>query len=74
MELANQDRRAPVESLLSVELVDAHRNVVLVAPGGLGKTMIAQNVTIPRATRRLHYRDRSNVPSALSAPRAGREE
>jgi len=36
--------RPLVESLLSVDFVDAHRNVVLVAPGGLGKTMIAQNI------------------------------
>ncbi len=36
--------RSLVESLLSLDFVDAARNVVLVAPGGLGKTMIAQNL------------------------------
>lgn len=36
--------RPLVESLLSLEFVGAARNVVLVAPGGLGKTMIAQNI------------------------------
>lgn len=37
--------RALVESILSLDFLDAARNVVLVAPGGLGKTMIAQNIT-----------------------------
>lgn len=36
--------RPLVESLLSLDFLDAARNVVLVAPGGLGKTMIAQNI------------------------------
>ena len=36
--------RPLVESLLSLEFVGAARNVVLGAPGGLGKTMIAQNI------------------------------
>lgn len=36
--------RPLVESLLTLDFVDAARNVVLVAPGGLGKTMIAQNI------------------------------
>ena len=36
--------RPLVESILSLEFVGAARNVVLVAPGGLGKTMIAQNI------------------------------
>jgi len=36
--------RSLVESLLTLDFVDAARNVVLVAPGGLGKTMIAQNL------------------------------
>jgi DNA replication protein DnaC len=36
--------RPLVESLLGIDFVGAARNVVLVAPGGLGKTMIAQNI------------------------------
>ena len=36
--------RPLVESLLTLEFVAAARNVVLVAPGGLGKTTIAQNL------------------------------
>lgn len=36
--------RPLVESVLSLDFLDSARNVVLVAPGGLGKTMIAQNV------------------------------
>lgn len=36
--------RLLVESLLSLEFREGARNVVLVAPGGLGKTMIAQNI------------------------------
>jgi DNA replication protein DnaC len=36
--------RALVESLLALDFLDAGRNVVLVAPGGLGKTTIAQNI------------------------------
>jgi DNA replication protein DnaC len=36
--------RPMVESLLSLEFLEGARNVVLVAPGGLGKTMIAQNI------------------------------
>jgi len=36
--------RPLVESLLLPDFVEAKRNVVLVAPGGLGKTMIAQNI------------------------------
>jgi len=36
--------RPLVESLLSLDFLEAARNVVLVAPGGLGKTMIAQNI------------------------------
>ena len=36
--------RPLVESQLSLEFLDAARNVVLVAPGGLGKTTIAQNI------------------------------
>ena len=36
--------RSLVESLLSLDFLGAARNVVLVAPGGLGKTMIAQNL------------------------------
>ena len=36
--------RPLVESLLTLDFLDAARNVVLVAPGGLGKTMIAQNL------------------------------
>jgi DNA replication protein DnaC len=36
--------RPLVESLLTLDFVDGARNVVLVAPGGLGKTMIAQNI------------------------------
>lgn len=36
--------RPLVESLLTLDFIDGARNVVLVAPGGLGKTMIAQNI------------------------------
>ncbi len=36
--------RPLVESLLGLDFVEGARNVVLVAPGGLGKTMIAQNI------------------------------
>jgi DNA replication protein DnaC len=36
--------RPLVESLLALEFFEGARNVVLVAPGGLGKTMIAQNI------------------------------
>lgn len=36
--------RSLVESILSLDFLEAARNVVLVAPGGLGKTMIAQNL------------------------------
>jgi len=36
--------RPLIESLLSLDFLDGARNVVLVAPGGLGKTMIAQNI------------------------------
>ena len=36
--------RGLVESIVRADFVDAKRNVVLVAQGGLGKTMIAQNI------------------------------
>lgn len=36
--------RPLVESLLGLDFIEGARNVVLVAPGGLGKTMIAQNL------------------------------
>src|SRR5258708_17352683 len=36
--------RPLVESLLSLDFLEGVRNVVLVAPRGLGKTMIAQNI------------------------------
>jgi DNA replication protein DnaC len=36
--------RPLVESLLSLDFLEGARNVVLVAQGGLGKTMIAQNI------------------------------
>jgi DNA replication protein DnaC len=36
--------RPLVESLLSLDFLESARNIVLVAPGGLGKTMIAQNI------------------------------
>lgn len=36
--------RPLVESLLGLDFLAGGRNVVLVAPGGLGKTMIAQNI------------------------------
>lgn len=45
--------RALVDSLLSLDFIDAPRNVVLVAPSGLGKTMIAQNL-VHRAVLRGH--------------------
>jgi hypothetical protein len=38
--------RSLVESLLSLDFLEGARNVVLVAPGGLGKTMIAQNISL----------------------------
>jgi DNA replication protein DnaC len=36
--------RAAIEALMSLEFLEDKSNVVLVAPNGLGKTMIAQNV------------------------------
>jgi DNA replication protein DnaC len=36
--------RPMIESLLTLDFLEGARNVVLVAPGGLGKTMIAQNI------------------------------
>lgn len=36
--------RVAVETALKLDFVDTHRNLVLVAPQGLGKTMIAQNI------------------------------
>jgi DNA replication protein DnaC len=36
--------RPLVDSLLSLDFLEAARNVVLVVPGGLGKTMIAKNI------------------------------
>ena len=36
--------RPLVESLVGLDFIEGTRNVVLVAPGGLGKTMIAQNI------------------------------
>jgi DNA replication protein DnaC len=36
--------REPVESALRLEFLKEHRNIVLVAPQGLGKSMIAQNI------------------------------
>lgn len=36
--------RDRVESVVRLDFIDAARNVVLVAPQGLGKTMIAQNI------------------------------
>ena len=36
--------RPLIESLLTLDFVEGARNIVLVAPGGLGKTMIAQNI------------------------------
>jgi DNA replication protein DnaC len=36
--------RPLVDSLLSLDFLEGARNVVLVAPGGLGKTMIAKNI------------------------------
>lgn len=36
--------RPLVESLLGLDFLEGARNVVLAAPGGLGKTMIAQNI------------------------------
>lgn len=40
----DQIERSLVESALSLDFLPAHRNVVLVAAQGLGKTMIAQNI------------------------------
>jgi DNA replication protein DnaC len=36
--------RPLVESIVSLDFLESARNVVLVAPGGLGKTMIAKNI------------------------------
>jgi DNA replication protein DnaC len=36
--------RESVEAALKLDFVNTHRNLVLVAPQGLGKTMIAQNI------------------------------
>ena len=36
--------RPLIESLLSLDFLESARNVVLVAPSGLGKTMIAKNI------------------------------
>jgi DNA replication protein DnaC len=36
--------RPLIESLLGLDFIEGARNVVLAAPGGLGKTMIAQNI------------------------------
>jgi DNA replication protein DnaC len=36
--------RDAVEAAVALDFLDEHRNVVLVAPQGLGKTMIAQNI------------------------------
>lgn len=36
--------RPLVESILGLDFIEGARNVVLAAPGGLGKTMIAQNI------------------------------
>ncbi|MFO0695058.1 MAG: IS21-like element helper ATPase IstB [Polyangiales bacterium] len=36
--------RALVESVVALDFIEGGRNVVLVAPAGLGKTMIAQNI------------------------------
>lgn len=36
--------RPLIESLVNLEFLEGARNAVLVAPGGLGKTMIAQNI------------------------------
>lgn len=36
--------RDAIEAALSLDFLDAHRNVVLVAPQGLGKTMLAKNI------------------------------
>src|SRR5690606_24646123 len=37
------DRQA-VEAVLNLDFVEENRNVVLIAPQGLGKTMLAQNI------------------------------
>ena len=42
--LADTHRQAAVEAALELDFLEQHRNVVLVAPQGLGKTMIAQNI------------------------------
>jgi DNA replication protein DnaC len=36
--------RPAVEAALGLDFLDTHRNLVLVAPQGLGKTMVAQNI------------------------------
>src|SRR5207244_6427717 len=37
-------QRPLVESVVRLDFIESARNVVLVAPQGLGKTMIAQNI------------------------------
>lgn len=44
------DRRQ-IESLFELEFIDEHDNVVLMGPNGVGKTMIAQNLTHEAVTR-----------------------
>jgi DNA replication protein DnaC len=36
--------RPPVEATLTLDFIQSARNIVLVAPQGLGKTTIAQNI------------------------------
>lgn len=44
------DRRQ-VESLFDLTFIDEHDNIVLVGPNGVGKTMIAQNLSYEAVTR-----------------------
>jgi hypothetical protein len=68
--------RPLVESLLSLDFLEGARNVVLVAPGGLGKTMIAQNIAhrAVLAGRSVLFLSASPPPSSFStsAPRSPR--
>ena len=45
------DREA-IEALMSLEFLKEPSNVVLVAPNGLGKTMIAQNIAYQAVSHR----------------------
>jgi hypothetical protein len=45
LDLAERCDRAAVEALMTLEFLDDASNVVLVGPNGVGKSMLAQNIT-----------------------------